>query len=806
MNKKHPSYDPEPTTKWTLWQICSVIGRVVLLWMALSTTNSSAAVGDQNWDDRFAPTGVGGSVLAVAVSGTNLYVGGNFGGAFDVPAAGIVKWNGRSWSALGAGLANSPGGALVVTSIALNGTDVYVAGEFALAGGVTVNNIARWDGDSWSALGSGVTNASGSRTRIYALKAIGGDLYVGGAFTSAGGVNATNIAKWDGTSWSALGTGVTRRDNSYVLAMAVSGSDLYVGGRFMTAGGVSATNVAKWDGGSWSALGPGVGVAAGFQNDYDRVTGLAVIGNKVYAGGYFTTIGGTGQSPGVLMTRGIAQWDGSAWSALGNGVTGQVEAVAVIGDDLYVGGLSSDIVKWDGTGWSTLGIGLGPNGGTHVYALTVSGSDLYVGGGFKSAGGLVANNIAKWDGSSWSSTFGRALDSTVYAMAAAEQNVYVAGDFQAAGDLPVNRVARWDGANWSSLGSGINSRVLALGTDGTNVYAGGIFTMAGGLNISNVAHWDGNNWSALGTGLAKAPGGGIFVNAIAVSGTDVYFGGEFGVAGGVTVNNIARWDGANWFALGTGLSPQGGAVSCITTNGTDIYVGGGFTAAGGVAIPNHIARWDGKNWSALGIAADILPGGVEAIAVIGSDVYVAGGFVRIGALSARNIAKWNGTKWSALGAGSRSGVSALTVIGRTLYASGSFSAADGSRIDGIAKWDGNNWSDIGSGGVLANAMVASGSELYVGGNFTKAGGKPSRYFAIWHAPRPQASVTILPGGDRFIIWNSEPGRFYQILATTDLTEPFTPLSGIIPSGGITTSYVDSSAPGQRRFYEIVELQ
>jgi hypothetical protein len=372
-------------------------------WLAFSSINLVAAVGDENWDDRFVTTGVG-SALAVAVSGTNVYVA---GGAFDFPASGIVKWNGRSWSALGTGLTNSPGGALVVTAIVLNGTDVYVGGEFAMAGGVTVNNVAKWDGNSWSALGTGVTNTAGTRTRVYAMKMIGGDLYVGGAFTSAGGVSATNIARWDGTSWSALGTGVTRNENSYILAMAASGSDLYVGGRFMTAGGTNATNIAKWDGRSWSALGPGVGVATGSLNDYDRVTGLAVIGNSIYAGGYFTTVGGTFQTPGVLVARGIAKWDGSVWSALGNGVTNQVETVAAIGADLYVGGLASDIMKWDGTDWSTLGKGLGPQGGTHVYALTVDGSDLYVGGGFKMAGDVVANNIAKWDGSNWSATFGR---------------------------------------------------------------------------------------------------------------------------------------------------------------------------------------------------------------------------------------------------------------------------------------------------------------------------------------------------------------------------------------------------------------
>src|SRR5439155_26191959 len=144
-------------------------------------------------------------------------------------------------------------------------------------------------------LGTGLTNAAGaaaSNHPVYAIAVIGGELYVGGNFTSAGGVNATNIAKWDGNSWSPLSTGVTRSDGTSadVFALAVSGSDLYAGGRFTMAGGLDATNIAKWDGHAWSALGPGVGVAA-----FDRVSALAVSGSDVYAGGDFSTVGGYGQ-------------------------------------------------------------------------------------------------------------------------------------------------------------------------------------------------------------------------------------------------------------------------------------------------------------------------------------------------------------------------------------------------------------------------------------------------------------------------------------------------------------------------------
>ncbi len=111
--------------------------------------------------------------------------------------------------------------------MAMIGTDLYAGGLFETANGLAANNIAKWNGSAWSALGSGMNSS------VVALAVSGTDLYAGGEFTTAGGVSASRIAKWNGSAWSALGSGV----NNSVLALAVSGTDLFASGLFATAGG-----------------------------------------------------------------------------------------------------------------------------------------------------------------------------------------------------------------------------------------------------------------------------------------------------------------------------------------------------------------------------------------------------------------------------------------------------------------------------------------------------------------------------------------------------------------------------------------
>jgi len=683
--------------------------------------------------------GIWGGVSALAVNGTTLYAGGAFAHAGGVAANHVAKWDGSSWSALGSGMDGK------VAALAVNGTTLYVGGQFSTAGGGTVNGIAAWNGSSWSALGSGISG------EVSTLATSGATLYAGGRFTSAGGVAAANIAKWNGSAWSALGSGM----GSNVNALALSGATLYAGGSFTTAGGAAANHIAQWNGSSWSVLGSGVD---------DAVMALVVSGSTLYAGGIFTNAGGVAAS-------GVAKWDRGTWSALGSGIPLTRTGVLPCG----LGGI------WVG-----------------VDTLAASGTNLFVGGElFTTAGGVAADHIAQWNGNAWSA-LGTGMDGDVYAVAVSGTDLYAGGDFATAGGVRANRIAKWNGNFWSALGSGVGGDVYAVAVSGSDLYAGGSFTNAGGVAANCIAKWNGSSWSPLGSGMDGD------VHALAVNGNVLYAGGYFTTAGGSIANGIAQWDGHTWSALGMGMD---GYVYALAVSGSDLYAGGDFTTAG-EETASYIAKWNGSAWSALGLGMD---GGVYALAVSGTDLYAGGYFTTAGDVAASYIAKWDGSAWSALGSGMDSDVNALAVSGTDLYAAGDFTAAGGVTANYIAKWDGSTWSALGSGmdGTVSALAAAGSGHLFVGGGFSLAGANVSPFIAqaniIGGVSEGRFGGLVYSPTSGFACTFSDAtiGQPYRIQRSSSLAGgSWTDFTNITYKGPIVLTD-PSAATGPKRFYRAV---
>ena len=347
-------------------------------------------------------------VYAIAVSGSNAYVGGDFLSLTGCAnCKHIAKWNGSTWSALGTGVGLDPTDTGEnVQVIRISGTDVYVGGAFISVPGCSVPTdckyIAKWNGNTWSNLGQGPSNRY-----VTAIMTSGSDVYVGGRFDSVTGcstpTNCKGIAKWNASSgWSALGQGV--EDNKEVFVIAISSSGVVIGGNFTFTKPLNScddcTYIARWDGSVWSPLGTGIDVV-----NFGNVRAIAISGADVYAGGEFASVADCTTSTNC---KGIAKWNASSgWSALGTGISNLtgVRAIATSGTDVYVGGPFTSvadcttpanckgIAKWNaGTGWSEMA------GGTNarVNGIVISGPDIWAVGAFSSAGSVATNYIAAY--------------------------------------------------------------------------------------------------------------------------------------------------------------------------------------------------------------------------------------------------------------------------------------------------------------------------------------------------------------------------------------------------------------------------
>lgn len=604
-----------------------------------------------------------------------------------------------NWVAFGSNAGpNAP-----INAVAVNASAglLYVGGTFQVIGNVQVIGnapalgVAMWDGTHWSALGTGVSGVN-----ALALDSAG-NLYAGGSFVAAGGVVVNNVAKWNGASWSGFGSGLNAGVNNVVDALAVDSSgNLYAGGSFTTAGGASAASVAKWNGSAWSALGTGIG---------GTVSSLAVTsGGVLYVGGQFSRAG-------TVFANGVAQWSGSAWSAVGTGFSGTAYALALDSSgNLYVG--SNGVYKWSGTAWSSF---IGVSGS--VLALGFDGSgNLYAGGNFTaSVKGGFAQNLALWNGSAWNAIGLGEITGSVNALGIAPSgNVVIGGQFGNVDRAAHTFLAQWNGTAWSAMATGADGNIYAIVPDSAGgLYIGGSFdTCPDGSSAANLAHWNGSAWSPLGVGVNGV------VNALALdSAGNLYAGGNYNRAGGQAIGKLAQWNGSTWNALGAGVDST--VYALLFDSAGNLYAGGAFANAGGSPAA-AVAVWNGAAWSPLGAG---VAGTVNALMLDASgNLYAGGTFSTAGSVSAANIAQWNGSAWNALGAGVNDTVNALAIDpSGNLYAGGTFNTAGSVSAPYIALWSGGAWSAVGTAAfnnsVNALATDAAGN-LYAGGQFNATSG------------------------------------------------------------------------------------
>lgn len=716
---------------------------LLVLWLGLVCCGRAAPKSDDaRWDHRFAVPGAQGNVLAMAFDKNRIYLGGQMDSVGRAVTEAVAEGQGGQWRALPDGPQTHFPFFDGVLALAVFQDRLYAGGLFTNVAGLPAGGLACWDGRHWSA-------PVGIQGRVYLLHAAKSGLLVGGEFTLPDSTNRVTLARWDGRGWEVLSgdaapCAAPATCPESVSSLETLGEDLIAGVLWKGVPYYANSGLGRLDKHRrWSVFPKPTGETMVWEEYH-----LTKFRGQLVTGGEFA-------HPTNAALRNVALWDGAGWQPLGEGLPGYVLDVA--GNDRRLYALhevpSSDtrrhtiVSAWDGASWSALGTNffrspenpfrlfLGPDGAVYVTGL------------FAGPLPLAAPGVVRWDGRRWESLFDGAYEGiaggigTVMAFTLHQGEVFIGGSFLTAGDAYSPCLARWTGKEWRDVGGSVSEpsgrTVRTLASSGPRLFAGGTFTYIGDVAATNVASWDGSRWEPLGGGISRS------VSGLAWWQDSLYACGTFDQAGGVAATNVARWDGTRWHPLGAGCR---GTVSALAVWCDQLYVAGTITQAGPVKVL-RLARWDGAQWHDVG-------GGVSATGRVsvtelaaGADgLYVAGTFTHAGGIAAANIARWDGTNWHALGEGWPGNVNSLAVWGHVAYVGGRLTNSAG-QIEHLRRWDGRAWSPLGSGvedprgGNFGRpmALLATGDDLWVGGLFAWAGGKPSAGVARW-VERPRVRL------------------------------------------------------------------
>lgn len=557
-------------------------------------------------------------VKSIAISKTGeIYAGGFFDASNGVVVNNIARWNGSAWKPLAEGLiASSP----EVNALAFDADDnLYATGKFTYTGTTPINYIAKWNGNKWSNLGTGLGGfpyeATGKALKFDA----DGNLVVAGIFKTAGLLQVNNIARWDGNSWSAFGTaGVDAgfealSDGIYALGLTPNGA-IVAASRGAIIDNTVRYEVVRWNGKEWVAAIPHPAVMG-------LIRTLQIMPNGDYVlGGDFKELG---LGADAFHASRLVRWTGKNFRRFGDGPDGRILAskfdtngdLIVAGSFQTIGNIEANrIARFDGKKWWPYGTGL--DGEVFSVALGKSGQ-LYAGGKFNRAGSVDSKCVAKWNGTQWVSLAGGVTQigtvPVVNALAlASDGTLYAGGEFGlSASNVALSGVGRWKDGVWKSLDGGArtidgtqrNGRIVSLIIDAEGrLLASGYFERMGSntkTNTGYLARWNGKSWTPVGP---SSPSARPFDNYRGIESMGVSPDGTIYVGINESINGahaVRRLVSNAWQPMGKGFN---GRPHCFAfDNEGGVYVGGILTEAGVTyEALRGITYWNGKRWTSFG--------------------------------------------------------------------------------------------------------------------------------------------------------------------------------------------------------------
>lgn len=590
-------------------------------------------------------------VTAIKVAGDRVYVGGafqNIGGqarnrlaAIDKASGALLDWNPN---------VSSAASSVFCIDVSADLQTVYIGGTFQMVDSASRNRIAALNAGATTAgtyIKTWNPNANGA---VRAMKLAGTTLYVGGDFSGAGSIGGaarnriaalnTLLDTGNATSWDPnTGSGSVR-------ALDIVGNIVYAGGTFTTIGGQTRNGLAALD-----ATQNTNNVTQWFPNPSPAgsVYSLAASGSTVYVGGDFTSIGGAPRNRIAALDANATMNHATAWNP---SATNRVSALATwngvvsaVGSFDSAGGLrrgniaAIDVQTGAANEWN-------PNVSGVVQSVDVSASSIFVGGNFNAIGGQGRSNLGAIDletglPTGWNPT----ANNIVNVLRISGDTVYIAGYF-----ITVNNQARSRLASISTT-TGVltdwnpqaSDTVRAMAILGSTVYVGGDFLQVFNMNRFRIAAIDA--FTGVPTNWNPGVNNGLTINTLAAVNGVVYACGTFTSIGGQFRNGLAALDATvnTNNVLPWNPDPQPPSVGLVVANAQTAYVGGDFTTIGGVPRSRIAALTPG------GMTATALPWnpnanvGASAIFVSDNTIYAGGDFTTIGGLPRRGLAAFSTT-------------------------------------------------------------------------------------------------------------------------------------------------------------------
>ncbi len=347
---------------------------------------------------------------------------------------------------------------------------------------------------SYKTINNSQQSPSGTSSAVSVINYNNNNIYVGGTFTSIGSTNASNIAVYNGTAWSAFSSGLGVACNDILV---VNNASIYVCGSFAT----PYPRIALWNGTAWSGLGSGLFNTA-FTLERDG-------SNNIYVGGVFTRLSGGSNND---YTR-VAMWNGT-WNRIPSG--------SATGQNGFNGG-NCQVIKYNSVN-------------KYVYF-----GGVFTGYYNKSTTVVTCNRVAYYNGSLFSTMGSGTNGTTVNTIEVSNDGtVYVGGDFTVVnGNINASYVAKWDITTntWGAVGNGLNGIVKKLKWNNGLLYASGAFTALGGNTstlLNYVSVFDGTEWRIIDNSIGPSAKS---IDALEVTSNALYVGGTFTTP----FNNLAEY-------------------------------------------------------------------------------------------------------------------------------------------------------------------------------------------------------------------------------------------------------------------------